>query len=585
MSEVKQQWGVSEPISLAYPTPLEVKQTEQLVKTLHDCGLFESDCDAKKRVNVLSKLEKLTKDFVYRVGRKKGLSETVARQAGGRIYTFGSYKLGVHNSGADIDTLCVFPRHVERDDFFTLMRDMLQEHPEVTNLTAVADAYVPVMRFQCSDIPIDFVCARLDMDVIRDDLDLSDNRILTGMDERCVRSINGCRVTDEILRLVPSVDTFRIALRTIKLWADRRGIYSNMMGFLGGVAWAMLVARICQYYPHASASTIVRRFFRIFYQWQWPNPVLLKPIEEGPLEVRVWNPKLYPADKCHRMPIITPVYPSMCATHNVTDSTRTILIAEFKRGAELVETAIIEEHSDWDALFDQNHFFQDYRQYLQIITGSPDSESLRLWQGWVESKVRQLVIKLELTDSVSLAHPYIQGTHKVHYVQNDKEQRDVQHGATLPQRSFLTSDAPSLESLSKDYSDGLTPYYTSYFYIGLVTRSVRPRSPKADTRPSSELTWPTRDFLQLVTSWDSYELNMSIAIRNLKGPLLTVDPQPVSPDKRLKRSQTKDKANGQILASKIENPKKKFRWDGNSPTPPGHTTSSSAESNHDPVSV
>lgn len=32
-------------------------------------------------------------------------------------------------------------------------------------------------------------------------------------------------------------------------------------------------------------------FFLIMFQWQWPQPVLLRTIEEGPLQVRVWNPK------------------------------------------------------------------------------------------------------------------------------------------------------------------------------------------------------------------------------------------------------------------------------------------------------
>lgn len=64
------------------------------------------------------------------------------------------------------------------------------------------------------------------------------------------------------------------------------------MGFLGGVAWAMLVARICQLYPNEAAGAIVSRFFIIIYQWNWPQPVLLKPIEEGALQVRVWNPKV-----------------------------------------------------------------------------------------------------------------------------------------------------------------------------------------------------------------------------------------------------------------------------------------------------
>lgn len=46
-----------------------------------------------------------------------------------------------------------------------------------------------------------------------------------------------------------------------------KAIYSNVNGFLGGVAWAMLVARICQLYPNAVAGAIVSRFFIIMYQW------------------------------------------------------------------------------------------------------------------------------------------------------------------------------------------------------------------------------------------------------------------------------------------------------------------------------
>lgn len=52
--------------------------------------------------------------------------------------------------------------------------------------------------------------------------------ILKNLDLRCVRSLNGCRVTDEILRLVPNVETFRLALRGIKLWAKRK--CTNLIG-------------------------------------------------------------------------------------------------------------------------------------------------------------------------------------------------------------------------------------------------------------------------------------------------------------------------------------------------------------------
>ncbi len=40
-----------------------------------------------------------------------------------------------------------------------------------------------------------------------------------------------------------------------------------MLGFLGGVSWAMLVARTCQLYPNAVAATLVHKFFLVFSKW------------------------------------------------------------------------------------------------------------------------------------------------------------------------------------------------------------------------------------------------------------------------------------------------------------------------------
>lgn len=71
-----------------------------------------------------------------------------------------------------------------------------------------------------------------------------------------------------------------------------RAIYANVMGFPGGVAWAMLVARICQLYPMAVSAVVISKFFKILANWAWPQPVLLRGIEDGPLSVRVWNPKV-----------------------------------------------------------------------------------------------------------------------------------------------------------------------------------------------------------------------------------------------------------------------------------------------------
>jgi poly(A) polymerase len=185
----------------------------------------------------------------------------------------------------------------------------------VEKMTPVPDAFVPIIKMELAGVSIDLLFARLVIPSVPMNLDLKNNDYLRGLDEKEVRSLNGTRVADEILELVPQQKTFRIALRAIKLWAQRelrhfiylclfiniranlfdcigRAIYANIVGFPGGIAWAMLVARVCQLYPAASGSVIVGKFFRIMNKWAWPQPVLLKQIEEGPLQMKVWNPKV-----------------------------------------------------------------------------------------------------------------------------------------------------------------------------------------------------------------------------------------------------------------------------------------------------
>ena len=80
---------------------------------------------------------------------------------------------------------------------------------------------MPIIKTKISGIPIDLLMARLALNQIPEDLSLQDDELLRNLDERCIRSLNGSRVTDSILRLVPNVGVFRDALRCIKLWAQR----------------------------------------------------------------------------------------------------------------------------------------------------------------------------------------------------------------------------------------------------------------------------------------------------------------------------------------------------------------------------
>lgn len=78
----------------------------------HD--VFESEEELNHRMEVLACINQLVKRWIRELSLKKNMPETLADKVGGHVFTFGSYRLGVHNKGADIDALCVAPRHILR---------------------------------------------------------------------------------------------------------------------------------------------------------------------------------------------------------------------------------------------------------------------------------------------------------------------------------------------------------------------------------------------------------------------------------------------------------------------------------------
>ncbi|XP_040831030.1 poly(A) polymerase alpha isoform X10 [Ochotona curzoniae] len=396
-------YGITSPISLAAPKETDCILTQKLIETLKPFGVFEEEEELQRRILILGKLNNLVKEWIREISESKNLPQSVIENVGGKIFTFGSYRLGVHTKGADIDALCVAPRHVDRSDFFTSFYDKLKLQEEVKDLRAVEEAFVPVIKLCFDGIEIDILFARLALQTIPEDLDLRDDSLLKNLDIRCIRSLNGCRVTDEILHLVPNIDNFRLTLRAIKLWAKRHNIYSNILGFLGGVSWAMLVARTCQLYPNAIASTLVHKFFLVFSKWEWPNPVLLKQPEECNLNLPVWDPRVNPSDRYHLMPIITPAYPQQNSTYNVSVSTRMVMVEEFKQGLAITDEILLSK-AEWSKLFEAPNFFQKYKHYIVLLASAPTEKQRLEWVGLVESKIRILVGSLEKNEFITLAH-------------------------------------------------------------------------------------------------------------------------------------------------------------------------------------
>ncbi|KAI4213835.1 MAG: hypothetical protein LQ351_003529 [Letrouitia transgressa] len=420
----QRQWGITPSISWTPPSDFDINHNEALVEELKSQGNYEAPSETEQKTALLQRLQRIAIEFVKQVCRKKNLSQATIDAAGGKIFTYGSYRLGAYAPGSDIDTLVVAPRHVSREDFFNdmplILKQMLPQGA-IEEMKPVPEAYVPIIKLVISGTDIDLNFTRLAISSVPLSLDCRDTNLLRGLDERELRALNGPRVADELLELVPQKKTFRTALRAIKLWAQRRAVYGNIAGYPGGVAWGMLVVRVCQLYPQATGSLIIEKFFRIIGGWNWPQPIILKEAEENSLQARVWNPKIYPSDRYHLMPIITPAYPAMCATHNIGHSTKKIIIQELTRGGDIADK-IHAGRLQWKDLFTKHTFFtKDYKYYLSVICASKTKDAQSSWSGFIESRVRFLVQTLENKISIATARLFNKGFAREHHCRTEDD--------------------------------------------------------------------------------------------------------------------------------------------------------------------
>jgi poly(A) polymerase len=140
---------------------------------------------------------------------------------------------------------------------------------------------------------------------------------------------------------------------------------------------------------------------------------------------------------------------------------------------------VIVGKAEWSELFAKHDFFHKYRYYLQIIASTGDHELQIKWYillsfqyphilfmscpyraGTVESRLRQLVMKLEPVDTLTLAHPFVKGFEQVAYCVSDEEVRLVAQGETT--ETIAKRKAEDIEGM-----DGARPVYSTTFYVGL----------------------------------------------------------------------------------------------------------------------
>lgn len=88
--------------------------------------------------------------------------------------------------------------------------------------------------------------------------------------------------------------------------------------------------------------------------------------------------------------------------------------------------------------------------------------------GTVESKLRQLVMKLEYVESLAIAHPFIKGIDQETFCLTDEEVRTVAEGTKPPS---------ALEWKKENYAGEGKMLYMTTFYIGLAVEPKQGKQP------------------------------------------------------------------------------------------------------------
>ena len=345
-----------------------------------------------------------------------------------KLYTFGSFRLGANTPSSDVDALAVGPNFIDRQTFFADFPSLLNKEkeyfekldlfeevdiPEVTELVAIVDTYVPLIMFKLDGIDFDLLYCQTSFSVITGSFDVLQDfdAIVNVLDELSLRSINGARATERILdiisKLAPEdsfdeiVNNYRVVLKSVKHWAKQRGIYSNVMGYIGGVSYSILVAKLFQiYYDNnddyddnrknninyrndtnksnvnnvnlnstkkvkltcSKANELLVHFFKVFSEWDWKTPVELIPSSQIPDSPLSWNSQKNYRDKQDRFPIITPTSPTINSSHNVFDSTMNKFLYEFRRAHLLTQL----NEGVWEMVFRKSSMFVRYKVFIVV---------------------------------------------------------------------------------------------------------------------------------------------------------------------------------------------------------------------------
>jgi poly(A) polymerase len=290
--------------------------------------------------------------------RARRAAEVVARlaSAGERVEIIGSRRFGAANASSDVD-LVVIDRS---PDPARAIAAVSGKH------RLIEQAKIPVLQLETRDLSVDvaYVAAPSPADAVAEREALGNPLPL-------------CAIADaEALLAEVDAPSFGALSRAIKTWARIRGLHDQGFGYLGGLGWSVLCARICR--EPAPLHTLIERFFETYGAWRWSEPIALTDIAA-------------PVDRAAAA-VVAPALPARNIARNTTRSTLAVLQEELFEGYEAFTAGAEDGYRRWLAPPDLH---AGHARAVVLTVVANDGDALASARGWLRGHVLTLVRDLE----------------------------------------------------------------------------------------------------------------------------------------------------------------------------------------------
>ena len=349
------------------------------------------------------------KDLVDILVQKKQRSINKTLIGTPKLLPYGSYSQGTSQNVDDVDVQLCCPDWIDIEiDFFGTFVSLISENSNFTSVIPIKKTIAPIIKLEYGKLNMDqaFCSASFDLSIVDSEFEktLNDNRLLLQIEEKSIRAYNAWRnghlilnsiketinertsnfqnnynmfndkipdinegtlndnTAQNFITNIPNLEpeerlnNFRIAVKVLKLWAMRRGIYSNILGYLGGMSLAIQAAKISQMFPNYGPTKQIERFFFIYQFFPWndtPQRIVKECTNLDLMECLKSSKGYFKRDDINNslsnkktQNIITPAFPEMNCAYSITDSQEKIVTKNIIEAFKIVRL-IQENEIQW----------------------------------------------------------------------------------------------------------------------------------------------------------------------------------------------------------------------------------------------